>query len=78
MACDESYAMPLAIALRSAVDANRSGEPLDVYVLCDDFSSSMRQKVMNSLPEGSSVIRSVPVDLSSFEGFSTLPHISQR
>ena len=77
MACDESYAMQLAIALRSAVDANRSGEPLDVYVLCDDFSSSMRQRVMNSLPEGSSVIRWVPVDLSPFEGFSTLPHISK-
>src|SRR5438105_2427591 len=26
-ACDESYAMQLATALRSAVDANRSGQP---------------------------------------------------
>src|SRR5216684_4206541 len=70
MACDESYAMQLAIALRSAADANRSGEPLNVYVLCDHFSSSMRQRVINSLPEGSAVIHWVPVDLSSFEGFS--------
>jgi lipopolysaccharide biosynthesis glycosyltransferase len=77
MACDESYAMQLAIALRSAVDANRSGEPLNVYVLCDDFSSSIRQKVINSLPQGSAAIHWVPVDLSSFEGFSTLPHISK-
>jgi lipopolysaccharide biosynthesis glycosyltransferase len=77
MACDKSYAMQLAIALRSAVEANRTGKPLDVYVLCDDFSTSIRQKVICSLPEGSAAIYWVPVDLSSFEQFSTLPHISK-
>jgi lipopolysaccharide biosynthesis glycosyltransferase len=77
MACDESYAMQLAIALRSATDANRSGEPLNVYVLVDHFSPSMRQRVINSLPEGSAMIQWVPVDLRSFEGFSTLPRISK-
>jgi lipopolysaccharide biosynthesis glycosyltransferase len=78
MACDETYAIPLATALRSAVDANRSGQPLDVYVLWDRFSASIRRRVIESLPEGSAVIHWVPVDLSSFQGFSTLPHISSK
>ena len=77
MASDESYAMQLAVALKSAVDANRSGEPLNVYVLHDHFSSNIRQRVINSLPEGSAVIHWVSVDLTSFKGFSTLPHISK-
>ena len=76
-ACDESYAMQLATALRSAVDANRSGQPLDVYVLWDKFSERMRQRVIDSLPGGAAVIHWVPVDLSSFEEFSTFPYISK-
>jgi lipopolysaccharide biosynthesis glycosyltransferase len=77
-ACDETYALPLATALRSAVDANRGSEPLDVYILCDQFSANTRKKVIDSVPEGSAVIRWVQVDLSSFEKFPTLPHISSK
>jgi lipopolysaccharide biosynthesis glycosyltransferase len=77
MACDESYAMQLATALRSIVDANRSGEPLDVHVLSDRFSEDMRQKVVDSLPQGSASIRWAAVDLTSFEEFRTLPHVSK-
>jgi lipopolysaccharide biosynthesis glycosyltransferase len=76
-ACDEGYAMPLATALRSIVDANRSNEPLDVYVLSDHFSESIRQKVIDSLPRGSASIHWMAVDLSLFEEFETLPHISK-
>jgi len=77
LACDESYAMQLATALRSAVYANRSGQPLDVYLLSEHFSASLRQRVIDSLPEGSAVIHWVPVGLSSFEEFSTMPYISK-
>src|SRR5271154_1359623 len=77
LACDEPYAMQLATVLLSAAEANRSGQPLDVYVLSDHFSPSIRRRVVESLPEGSAVIRWVPVDLSSFEEFPTLPHISK-
>ena len=77
-ACDETYAVALATALRSAVEGNRSGQPLDVYVLCDQFSASMRKRVIDSVPESSAVLHWVPIDLSSFEGFPTLPHISSK
>ncbi len=77
MACDGSYAMQLATALLSLVEANRSGQPLDVHILSDRFSPSIRKKVVDSLPEGLAVIRWVPVDLSSFKAFSTMPHISK-
>jgi lipopolysaccharide biosynthesis glycosyltransferase len=75
--CDESYAMPLATALRSIVEANRSNEPLDVYVLSDHFSANLRQEVIDSLPQGSASIHWMAVDLSLFEKFETLPHISK-
>ena len=78
LACDGSYAMQLATVLVSAVEANRSGQPLDVYVLCEQFPVGMRQRVVDSVPEGSTVIHWVPVDLSSFEGLPTMPHISSR
>jgi lipopolysaccharide biosynthesis glycosyltransferase len=77
LACDGSYAMQLATTLVSIVGANRSGQPIEVYVLSDHFSLRMRQRVVDSLPEGSVVIRWVPVDLSSFQEFSRLPHISR-
>ena len=75
-ACDETYAVALATAIRSAVDANRSGQPLDVYVLCDRFSTTLRHRVIDSLPEGSATIHWVAVDLSLFGKFPTPPHIS--
>lgn len=75
LACHESYAMPLATALRSIVDANRTKEPLDFYVLSDQFSANVRQKVIDSLPPGSALIHWVPIDLSPFEGFATPSHI---
>jgi lipopolysaccharide biosynthesis glycosyltransferase/polysaccharide pyruvyl transferase WcaK-like protein len=78
MACDETYAMPLAVALRSAVEANRSGQPLEVHVLYDHFPSHIRQKVVDSLPEGSALIHWIPVDLREFEAFATLAHISSK
>jgi lipopolysaccharide biosynthesis glycosyltransferase len=78
MACDETYAVPLATALRSVVDSSRSGQPLDVHVLYDQFSARSRQRVADSLPKSSALIRWEPVDLSAFERFPTLPHISSK
>jgi lipopolysaccharide biosynthesis glycosyltransferase len=77
IACDESYAMPLATALRSIVDASRSEEPLDVYVLSDYFSEAMQQKIIDSLPPGSALIHWVAVDLIAFKEFSTISYISK-
>lgn len=77
-ACDETYAVALATALRSAVDANRSGQPLDVYILCEQFSATVRHRIIDSVPKGSVVIHWVPVDLSLFAEFPTLPHISSK
>jgi lipopolysaccharide biosynthesis glycosyltransferase len=75
-ACDAGYAMPLATTLRSIAEANRSWWPLEVYILSDGFPENTQKRVIDSLPEGSSSIRWLPVDLTAFAGFSTLKHIS--
>jgi len=77
LACDEGYAMPLATTLRSLVEANRSGWPLEVHILSVGFSENVKRKVVNSLPEGSASIRWLPVDLARFAGWSTIEHISK-
>jgi lipopolysaccharide biosynthesis glycosyltransferase len=77
LACDEAYAMPLATALRSIVEADRSGRPVEVYVLSDGFSEYSRRKVVDSLPNGSASIRWLAVDLTMFRDFSTIPGISK-
>ena len=46
LACDKRYAMPLATTLRSIVDTNRSGEPLEFHVLVDDVSERMRRRIL--------------------------------
>ena len=76
-ACDEAYAMQLSTTLRSIMESNRSGLPLDCHVLCDGFSEDTKGKVFDSLPKGSASIRWVPVDLGLFQEFATLPHISK-
>lgn len=76
MACDEAYAMPLATTLRSMVESNRSGRQLEIFVLTSRFSTGKKQKVLHSLPPGSASVRWIPVELASFENFSTQPYIS--
>jgi lipopolysaccharide biosynthesis glycosyltransferase len=77
LACDEGYAMPLATTLRSAAEHNRSLWPLDVTVLHDGFSASARDKVERSLPVGAAAIRWVALDMSGFDGFGLLGHVSR-
>ena len=71
MACDESYAMPLATTLRSVVETNRQHWPITVYILFDRFSDDAQKKVQESVPKGSLAIRWMLVDLIPFQGFSS-------
>jgi lipopolysaccharide biosynthesis glycosyltransferase len=75
-ACDESYAMPLATALRSIVESNQRWWPLQFIILTFSFSERTQEKVIDSLPTGSASISWIPVDLRLFDGFSTLDYIS--
>ena len=77
LACDKRYAMPLATTLRSIVDTNRSGEPLEFHVLVDGVSERMRRRILDFLPHGSASIRWIEVDLDMFRGFSTISYISK-
>ena len=69
--------MPLATTLRSIVDANTSGQPIEFHLLVDGISEGTRSKIFDSLPKGSASIRWVDVDLEEFHGFSTLSYISK-
>lgn len=75
-ACDSGYAMQLATALRSAMDVARHRWPVPVYILSGGFSEIARQRITDSLPQGSCSIRWIPVDLAPYAAFSTLRHIS--
>jgi len=75
LACDKSFAMPLATALKSMVDANRNSWPLETHLLVDGCSRSLRQKISDSLPKESASIRWVDVDLDSLRGFRTTAEI---
>jgi lipopolysaccharide biosynthesis glycosyltransferase len=77
LACDKAYAMPLATALRSAVESNKSDSPLEFHVLTDSFPKDMQKRVFDSLPAGSASINWVTIDLKPFENFTTLSHISK-
>jgi len=77
-ACDEHYAMPLAAALRSLVETNRSAWPLDIHLLSGTFSEKNLKSVFDSLPNGAATIRRVEVDLRLFAEFSnSLPYCSK-
>lgn len=77
LACDEAYAMPLATTLRSIADHNAVHWPLDVHVLTDGFPELTRRKVVDSVPAGSMHIRWRDVDLSLFQEFGLLDHVSR-
>src|SRR5437763_568116 len=70
-ASDESYAMPLATALRSIIEVKRTVDPLEVYILYNSFQEGHRTRVMKSMPPGSVSIHWVPVDLRRFESCVT-------
>jgi lipopolysaccharide biosynthesis glycosyltransferase len=76
-ACDEAYAMPLATAIVSLVEAYSGSRPLDLYVLFDRFADVTRQKVAQPVPEWKAVIHWTPIDLAEFKHFSTLPYTSK-
>lgn len=76
LTCNEQYAMPLATALRSVVEANRGGHCLDFYVLTSDFSAPTKQRVADSLPAGSASVHWVTVDIGAFKDFVP-PHTYQ-
>ena len=76
-ACDRSFAMPLATALRSVVEANPGAWPMEVSVLAHGFPRSLRRHVTDSLPSGGARIRWVDVDLDAFSGFRTNQGVSE-
>ena len=64
-AIDEAYAMPLATAMRSIVEANAGSLPFDFRVLIEDISAATRDRVEKSLPTGAASIRWIQIDLGA-------------
>jgi lipopolysaccharide biosynthesis glycosyltransferase len=77
LACDEGYAMQLATALRSVAEANQSNWPIEFHVLSDGFTETIKGRVLDSLPKGSTSIRWIPIDLRLFKGFWTRDDVSK-
>jgi lipopolysaccharide biosynthesis glycosyltransferase len=69
--------MPLATTMRSVVDSDRSGRPLEFHVLTDRVTENTQRKIHDSLPDGSASIRWLDVDLELFRDFSTISYVSK-
>jgi lipopolysaccharide biosynthesis glycosyltransferase len=69
--------MPLATTLRSVIESSWQKWPIEFFILYDNFSESVREKVASSLPEGSAKFDWLPVDTRLFERFLTIPHVSK-
>lgn len=76
MSADGHYAMPLATALRSLVEANRFHWPLEITVAVAEFPERLRHLVAASLPSGSAEIRWLEADLARFSGASRTTAVS--
>jgi lipopolysaccharide biosynthesis glycosyltransferase len=76
-ACDEGYAMPLATAIRSLVEAYRGACTLEIYVLSDGIAEHTQEKVAHSLHGSTASIHWVPVDLAKYQKLSTLSYASK-
>lgn len=62
-AISESFAMPLATAMRSLVEANAHHAPMDLRILHDGIPDPVRARIERSLPPGSAMVRWIGVDL---------------
>jgi len=69
--------MQLATVLRSIVEANRSGWPVEFHVLSDGFAEATKERVRDSLPKGSASIRWIPVNILLFQEFWTRDDVSK-
>jgi lipopolysaccharide biosynthesis glycosyltransferase len=77
MSCDGNYAMQLATALRSIVENNRNAWPLQITIATHDLTEVARARIVASLPQGSSLIDWISVDLNLFEKFPTYMQTSR-
>lgn len=77
LASDDAYGMPLATTLRSIADTNPGAWPIHCYVLSNGITEETKRRVVASLPENSTAIHWLPVELSGFGSFRTLSHISK-
>jgi lipopolysaccharide biosynthesis glycosyltransferase len=76
-ACDAAYAMPLATTLRSLTESNLGGWPLEISVLADGLSDSVRQRICDSLPELSARITWFSTDSRQYAELHTSAYISK-
>jgi lipopolysaccharide biosynthesis glycosyltransferase len=74
-AIDEGYAMPLAVTLRSILEASANAD-FDFRVLHTGISPATRARVQASLPRGGATLTWQEADLGAFSGCGTLPHIT--
>ena len=74
LAADAKYAMPLAVTLRSIVEANRRHWPLEFYILHDGFSEELRKKVDMKMEKEKTVSCPVYYDGESVAG-QVRPHL---
>jgi lipopolysaccharide biosynthesis glycosyltransferase len=77
-AVDAAYAVPLATALRSVAENNRSAWPLNIHVVHEGIGEETKRLIFDSLPANSAVIQWHPIATLSFaSGFSTRPGVSR-
>jgi lipopolysaccharide biosynthesis glycosyltransferase len=76
-AVDETYAMPLATAIRSLVEADEKLAQIDIYVLSNGVSGPTRQRIADSFAGFQIRLHWLPIDLAAFSEFGTLHYATK-
>ena len=76
LACDDNYAMPMATALRSIVDAN-DARPIEFHLLTDGLCEESKRKIEQSICGERVCVRWNVISLGRFAHLRTLANISR-
>jgi lipopolysaccharide biosynthesis glycosyltransferase len=76
LAADESFALPLAVTVRSALESLSPGRKLNLYVLDGGLSNATKQRLVRSWPEGRYHVSWLRVDASVLAHVPTSGHVN--
>ena len=65
-ACDQRFAMPLTVAIRSLLDSYSGGSSIHLHIVAGGFDDALRRRCETSWPAGCEVTWHEPPDLSSY------------
>ena len=76
LAADDSFAMPLAVTVRSALDNLASDRKLHLYIMDGGIKNATKERLLRSWPAGRYSIEWLTVNATALAGLPTSGHIN--